>query len=230
MIVAVHQPQFLPWLGYFDKIHRADIFCYLDNVQFKKNDWQNRNRIKNAQGWQWLTVPVHFRFPQKIKEVAIDNAVAWTTKHLRALTTNYSQAPYFKRYAPIFEQTYSQEWELISDLNIYLIQQLRNALDLDRRPTFKASEFDLREDPTDRLIDICKALYADTYLSGQDGINYMDLERFRQNGIRVVFQKFNHPVYTQIFNDFQSHMSVVDLLFNCGPNSLAKIMEANPRV
>ena len=146
MIVAVHQPQFLPWLGYFDKMRRADTFCYLDNVQYKKNDWQNRNRIKTAQGWQWLTVPVHYRFPQKIKEVTIDNTVAWKTKHLRTLTTNYSHAPYFKKYAHIFEQVYSHKWELISELNIHLIKKLRDVLDLDQQPIFKASDFDLRED------------------------------------------------------------------------------------
>jgi hypothetical protein len=77
LIVAVHQPQYLPWLGYFDKIRRADVFCFLDNVQYKKNDWQNRNRIKTAQGWQWLTVPVHYRFPQKITEVTINSSVKW---------------------------------------------------------------------------------------------------------------------------------------------------------
>ncbi len=228
MIAAVHQPQYLPWLGYFDKIRRADVFCFLDNVQYKKNDWQNRNRLKTAQGWQWLTVPVRYRFPQKINEVTINNAVAWKTKHLQSLATNYSRAPYFKKYAPIFEQVYSQDWERLSDLNIVLIERLSAALGLDQGSAVKASDFDLREDPTDRLIDICKSLNADTYLSGQDGGNYMDLERFKQSGIRVVIQDFNHPVYPQIFNDFRSHMSVVDLLFNCGPESIEKIKEINP--
>jgi len=229
LIVAVHQPQYLPWLGYFDKIRRADVFCFLDNVQYKKNDWQNRNRIKTPQGWQWLTVPVHYRFPQKINEVTINNAVTWKAKHLQALLTNYSRAPYFKRYAPIFEQVYSQDWEFIAELNMVLIERLRDALGLDQRPTVKASEFDLRQDPTDRLIDICMALNADTYLSGKDGVNYMDLERFKQRGIRLVIQDFNHPVYPQHFHDFQSHMSAVDLLFNCGPESMKKIQDVNPQ-
>jgi len=228
LIVAVHQPQYLPWLGYFDKIRRADVFCFLDNVQFKKNEWQNRNRIKTAQGWQWLTVPVRYRFPQKLNEVTINNAVAWKSKHLKSLVTNYSRAPYFKKYAPIFEQVYSQDWERLSDLNIALIEGLSAALGLDQGWAVKASDFDLREDPTDRLIDICKALNADTYLAGQDGGNYMDLKRFAQSDIQVVIQDFNHPVYPQIFHDFRSHLSVVDLLFNCGPQSMEKIKEINP--
>ncbi len=228
MIVAVHQPQYLPWLGYFDKMRRADVFCFLDNVQYKKNDWQNRNRIKTAQGWQWLTVPVHYRFPQTINEVTINNAVKWKNKHLQALISNYNRAPFFKEFLDIFQQVYSENWESLSELNILLINRLRTALGLDQRPAVRASDYDLREDPTDRLIDICKALKADTYLSGQDGVEYMDLERFKRSGIRVVVQNFKHPVYPQVFQEFQSHMSVVDLLFNCGAKSLEKIEEINP--
>jgi len=228
LIVAVHQPQYLPWLGYFDKMRRADGFCFLDNVQYKKNDWQNRNRIKAAQGWQWLTVPVHYRFPQKINEVTINNSVKWGKKHLQALISNYNRAPYFKQSLDIFEAVYSETWESLSDLNIILIKRLSTALGLDQIPTVKASDYDLREDPTDRLIDICSALNADTYLSGQDGVKYMDMAHFKQNDIQVVLQDFKHPVYPQIFEGFQTHMSVIDLLFNCGPKSLEKIEEINP--
>lgn len=228
MIVAVHQPQYLPWLGYFDKIRQADVFCYLDSVQYKKNDWQNRNRIKTSQGWQWLTVPVRFQFPEKICEVKINPMVNWRKKHLQALVTNYRRAPYFETYIEVYEQVYSEDWELVSELNIHFIERLIDALGLSQKPAVKSSQLDLREEPTDRLIDICKEVQADTYLAGQDGMKYMDLERFKENGIEVIIQDFKHPVYPQIFNDFESHMSVVDLLFNCGPESLGKICEANP--
>ena len=227
MIVAVHQPQYLPWLGYFDKIRQADIFCYLDNVQYKKNDWQNRNRIKTSQGWQWITVPVRFQFPEKICEVKINPTMKWRKKHLQALVTNYHRAPFFKQYIDLYEQIYSEDWEYVSELNIDSIERLKAALGLGRKPAIKASQLELREDPTDRLIDICKEVKADTYLSGQDGIKYMDLERFKENSIKVIIQNFKHPVYQQMFEGFQSHMSVVDLLFNCGPESLGKICEAN---
>ena len=227
MIVAVHQPQYLPWLGYFDKIRRADVFCFLDNVQYKKNDWQNRNRIKTVRDWQWLTVPVHYSFGQAINTVKINQSVKWQHKHLQALVTNYSRAPFFKDHIQIFEQAYARIWELLSDLNIFFVELLRDALNLPQTPMVKASQLTLRDDPTDRLIDICRALNADTYLSGQDGIKYMDLDRFRQNGIQVVIQDFNHPVYPQLFGRFQSNMSVIDLLFNCGAGSLEKIVDAN---
>ena len=227
MIVAVHQPQYLPWLGYFDKMRRADAFCYLNDVQYKKNEWQNRNRIKTAQGWQWLTVPVRYRFPEKINQVAINYTTGWQKKHLQALITNYSRAPYYNSYITIFEDAYSREWEFISELNIHLIERLRAALNLDTKPSVISSDLDLRDESTDRLIDICKAMGADTYLAGQGGANYMDLERFNKNGISIIIQDFKHPVYTQLFKDFKSHLSIVDLLFNCGPESMDVISEAN---
>ena len=227
MIVAVHQPQYLPWLGYFDKMRRADVFCYLNDVQYKKNEWQNRNRIKTAQNWQWVTVPVRYHFPEKINEVRINQAVDWRKKHLQALITNYSRAPYFKEYIPIFEDTFSREWEFISDLNIHLIESLKGLLDMGEIPSVLSSDFKLGEEPTDRLIDICKALGADTYLAGKGGADYMDLERFEKNKLKVIIQEFEHPVYPQLFDGFQSHLSVVDLLFNCGPESMMIIREAN---
>ena len=227
MIVAIHQPQYLPWLGYFDKMRIADVFCYLDNVQYKKNEWQNRNRIKTAQDWQWITVPVRFRFPQKINEVEINNTVNWKKKHLQALITNYSKTPYFKDYIEPLEDIFTKEWDLLSELNIGLLEHLRKFLNLNDKPAVLASSLDLRDDPTDRLIDICKLLGGDAYLAGQDGATYMDLERFKHSGIAVIPQEFRHPVYPQPFGDFQSHMSVIDLLFNCGPDSLEVIRRAN---
>ena len=227
MIVAVHQPQYLPWLGFFAKMIRADAFCYLNDVQFKKNEWQNRNRIKTAQGWQWLTVPVRYRFPQKINEVIINNTTNWPKKHLQALITNYSRAPFFKSYQSIFEDAFSKKWEFISELNIYLIERIRKALNIDTKPAGVSSDLDLSDEPTGRLIDICKNMGADTYLAGQGGVQYMDMKRFKNSGINVIIQNFEHPDYSQLFEDFQSHMSIVDLLFNCGPKSMDVIRRAN---
>jgi hypothetical protein len=227
LIVAVHQPQYLPWLGYFDKMRRADVFCYLDDVQYKKNEWQNRNRIKTAQGWQWLTVPVCYHFTEKINEVKINNTTGWQKKHLQALVTNYSRAPFYKTHSAIFEDAFAGDWEFISELNINLLERLRAALEINAKPTVISSDLTLRDEPTDRLIDICLALGADTYLAGQGGADYMDLQRFEKSGIKVIFQDFKHPVYTQLFADFESHMSIVDLLFNCGPESIQVIERAN---
>ena len=185
MIVAIHQPQYLPWLGYFGKMLTADVFCYLDTVQYKKNEWQNRNRIKTAGGWQWLTVPVIYRFPQKIGEVGIDNTANWRHKHLQALATHYRRAPHFARYLPAFEGIFGRSWESIAELNLGLIRVLREMLGIGHKPEVRASTLDCSEEPTDRLIDICRALGADTYLAGAGGAGYMDFERFAV--VRVPF-------------------------------------------
>ena len=208
---------------------QADVFCYLDNVQYKKNEWQNRNRIKTAQNWQWMTVPVCFRFPQRINEVEINTKLPWVKKHLQALVTNYRKAPFFDDYFPTFDECLRREWKWLSELNIFLIEHLREMIGLRQKQTMLASELSLSSnDPTGRLVKICKSVGADTYLAGRDGANYMDLEQFGKNSINVVFQEFQHPVYPQLFREFQSHLSVVDLLFNCGPESADIIRKANP--
>ncbi len=228
MIAAVHQPQYIPWLGYIDKIDKADVFCFLDNVQYKKNDWQNRNRIKTATGWQWLSLPVSYRFPQRIREVEINNSVNWRRKHLQALITNYRKSPFFDQTIAAFQQLYSTDWQQLSNLNIESVKRFLALLGMGSKKIVMASELSDSDDPNDRLIDICRALGCDTYLAGDGGASYMDLARFEKRGISVVFQKFNHPTYPQLFGDFISHLSIVDLLFNCGPDSLQVIRDANP--
>ena len=228
MIAAIHQPQYIPWLGYIDKIDKADVFCFLDNVQYKKNDWQNRNRIKTVSGWQWLTVPVSFRFPQLIKEVRVNNSVNWGRKHLQALQTNYRKTPFFDRYIDSIQALLATEWQELSELNIAMVKRLLALLGLGHKRLVLASSLSDSDDPNDRLIEICRALGCNTYLAGPGGAEYMDLARFDQGGIRVVFQQFRHPLYPQLFGDFVSHLSSIDLLFNCGPDSMQVIRGSNP--
>ena len=226
-VVAIHQPQYLPWLGYFDKLDRCDVFCLLDTVQYKKNEFQNRNRIKTTDGWQWLTVPVTYRFPQRIEEVGVNQTVDWQRKHLQALKTNYSKAPFFETYYGRFEELYQQSYEFLVQANVACIQFLMKLLGLERKLVLASSLPVETEDPTLRLVEICKKLGGDFYLSGRDGANYMDIDRFAGHQIDILFQDFQHPQYPQCFGTFEPNMSVVDLLFNCGPESLAIISEAS---
>jgi hypothetical protein len=219
LIVGIHQPQYLPWLGYFDKMDQADAFVFLDNVQFKKNEWQNRNRIKTAQGRQWLTVPVIHRFPQQIDEVVINNRVNWRHKHFQALQTNYAKAPYFGEYIDFFKAVYAKKWEHLADLNIFVIKNIYQMLGFVQKPMILASTLDLRCDPNGRLIDIVKTFQAETYLAGKGGGNYMHRPDFEARGINVIVQQFEHPVYPQLYGCFQPNLSIIDLMFNCGPQS-----------
>lgn len=220
MIVAVHQPQYMPWLGYFDKIDRADIFVLLDNVQFKKNEWQNRNKIKTAQGWQWLTVPVMYKYPQLINEVTINNRVNWQHKQRQAILSNYKKATYYDLLEEFSEDIFSSSWQFISQLNMEVIKRLVKMLGIDT-PLYIASEIgEFPQDPDERLVAITKHFGADTYLAGMGGRGYMDLDKYSKSGIKVIFQDFKHPVYNQLFGDFEPFMSVIDLIFNHGDKSL----------
>jgi hypothetical protein len=219
MRVTIHQPQFLPWLGYVDKIARSDLFVVLDNVQFKKNEWQNRNRIRTAGGWQWVTVPVRQHFGQLITEVRINPDVDWRSKHLTALGMHYGAAPHTSRYLDGLRTLYRQAWERLVDLNMAVLRWLLQAFSINT-PLYLASDMKLREEPTDRLIDICREVGASEYLAGPGASDYMDVERFRKSGIRLQLQQFEHPVYRQCYQPFIPGLAAIDLLFNVGPAAL----------
>jgi hypothetical protein len=220
MIVSVHQPQYLPWLGYFDKIDRADVFVLLDTVQFKKNEWQNRNRIKTAQGAQWLTVPVMYRFPQLIRDVEINHREKWQHKQRQTILSNYRKAPFWSMLEPFFEEIFSTEWDTIARLNIHVVTRLAAILGIET-PQVVASEIGaFPEDPDERLIALTRHFGADCYLAGSGGQGYMDLEKYREQGVEVLFQQYRHPVYDQLYGDFEPFLSVIDLIFNHGKESL----------
>jgi hypothetical protein len=226
MRVAVHQPQYLPWSGLFDKIDQADCFVVLDTVQYEKNEWQNRNRIKTPQGWCWLTVPVHYRFPQRLGEVTVAQD-GWQRTHWRTMTQSYRKAPFFDRYAPLLEPLYTTTWQGLVDLNLASMTRLAEGLGLGWAPRL-ASEMTLTDEPNGRLIDICRQVGADVYLAGSGSRHYLDQARFAAAGIAVEFQQFEHPVYPQLYGPFEPALSTVDLLFNCGPDSLAVLRRSRP--
>jgi len=217
--IAIHQPQYLPWLGYLDKLDRTDVFVFLDTVQFKKNEWQNRNRIRTAQGWQYLTVPVLHEFRQRLDQVRINNQTDWRRKHQTALETHYRKAPHYDRYAPAFRALFSRDWERLAPLNIEVIRVLTEAFGITTK-LVEASQFSARDEQTGRLVDLCKSLGADRYLAGEGGRAYMNLGEFEAAGISVEFQEFAHPEYAQVYEPFITGLSAIDLLFNCGHDGI----------
>ncbi len=224
MIIAIHQPQFMPWLGYFDKMDQVDAFVLLDNVQYKKNEFQNRNRIKTPQGPLWLTVPVSYRFPALIFDVGVRTDNPWRRKHLQTLRANYAKAFYWPQYSRDLDAFYAESWSELAEVNRASVEWLRTRLGIET-PLHIASQMQLSTEPTQRLLDICQQLGADAYLAGVDGRKYMELDRFEAAGIEVVFQEFVHPIYTQLHGEFVSHLSALDLVLNCGPES-GKILRA----
>lgn len=218
MKCAIHQPQFLPWLGYLSKIHMADIFVILDNVQFKKNEFQNRNRIPTRDGTQWLTVPVSFRFGDTIRNVSIADHGRWRQKMKRTLTQHYGTTVHFSDYYPALEEILNQEWSHLAELNAETVHWLMSCFDI-TTPTVWASDLSITStDRSERLVEICKSVGSDTYLSGSVARCYLDLGLFHKADMEVEFQDFCHPEYPQMTTDgdFVSHMSAVDALFCVG--------------
>ncbi len=220
-VAVVLQPSYLPWLGYFAQFYRCDVFVVYDNVQFDKHGWRNRNRIKTAQGPQWLTVPVltHGQNQPTNRQVLIDNKQPWRKKHLASLRQNYARAPYFKDYIAIFDELYSRDWDSLFELNMASFAALIGALGLAREFRY-ASEFGVDGDPIERLIGLCQAVGATHFFEGAAGADYIDDTRFAAAGVTIEYQNYQHPVYAQLHGDFVPYLSVIDLLFNCGPRSL----------
>jgi hypothetical protein len=218
------QPTYLPWLGYFDLIDQSDVFIFLDTVQFEKQSWQQRNRIKTAIETQWLTVPVYRSLKQKIMDVRIDNTKDWRRNHWMSLVNNYHGSSFWSSYSSRLESTYHQHWDRLAELNIFLIKTLCETLDL--RPRFvRTSELPiLQGKKAELLVDLCKIFGADTYLSPAGSQVYLESDApFRSDGISLVFHQYEHPTYPQLYGEFIPYLSVVDLLLNTGPQALGVI-------
>jgi hypothetical protein len=229
-IVSIHQPNYLPWLAYFHKIAIADTFVILDNVPFEKNSFINRNQIKTAQEWSWLTVPVltKGKFGSLICDVEVNNKVNWRKKHRESIFQNYTRAAYFKSYAPFFEEVYAREWKLLSELNNRFILYVAKALGLNTMILVASQDLPKVDGRKGELIlNICKSLGADVYFSGRMGRDYLNTSLFSEKGIQVHFQDYLHPDYTQLNQPFAPNLSIIDLLFNYGNGSLDKLMEGN---
>ncbi|NQV53681.1 MAG: WbqC family protein [Flavobacteriales bacterium] len=216
----ITQSNYIPWKGYFDMINAADVFVVYDDMQFTKRDWRNRNKIKTSDGPKWLTVPVQVKgkFDQKIKDTLIsdDN---WVTKHLNALSHNYSKAPFFKEYIESLQEVYNEPFESITQLNLELIKWVMKQLQINTEIAY-SWDFELHESRNERLLSICKDVDATEYISGPSAKNYMDVSLFEENDVQVTWYDFNeYPEYPQLFGQFEHSVSILDLIFNTGPNA-----------
>ena len=222
MRVTILQPSYLPWLGFFEQMTRSDKFVLLDDVQYTRRDWRNRNKVRVKEGWVWLTVPVQqkSRFSQSLLETRIDNSVSWRRKHLETLRQHYCKAPFFEKYFPRCQQIYEKDWEFLFDLCLETIQFLKEEMGIET-PLLRSSEMKPSGEKTQRLVSICRELGATHYLSGESGSDYISQEDFSNPGIELEYQNYEHPVYPQRYPGFVPHLSTIDLLFNCGEQSLS---------
>jgi hypothetical protein len=228
MRVTILQPSYLPWLGFFEQMHRSDQFVLYDDVQFTRRDWRNRNRIRVQEGSVWLTVPViqKNKYEQSLLETKIDNSTPWKRKHLETIRCHYSKAPFFDLHFPWCEKIFNSEWNFLLDLSLETIQYLKGQLKINT-PLLRSSELGGTGDKTDRLISICKQLGATQYLSGESARNYISEKDFSDQGIELEYQEYQHPEYPQRYKGFVPFLSTIDLLFNCGDKSLKFLKQTN---
>jgi hypothetical protein len=228
MIVFVHQPEYIPWLGFFDKLARCDTYVIYDDAQYQHGGFHNRNRIRTSTGWEWLTVPITHGHPQTIKEVKICGD-EWKTKQLNSIKAQYRKTPYFQMYYPLLEEAILFNHELLIGLNLHLIKAVADAMGI-KVNMMRSSEFPYGgTEKNEKLVSMCKFLGADTYLSGSGGQNYIKEELFRQAGVNIQWHSYEHPAYQQVWGGFEPNMSIVDLLFNEGPNA-KEILQRGGRV
>lgn len=229
MRVCILQPTYLPWLGYFEQIHRADIFVFYDDVQYSKHSWQNRNRIKTPAGQLWLTVPtLKTEESRKIRDMRIDNKLPWARKHLKSIKTFYCHSRYYNDYIPYFHEIYLRRWEHLADLNIECIRRICELLGIHRQFA-RSSELEVKGERSERLVKICQLFHADAYFSGQSAKDYLKEELFKKAGITVEYQVYKHPEYQQLFGEFVPYLSTIDLLFNCGSESLEIVLSGGAK-
>ena len=228
--VAAIQSNYIPWKGYFDAISMVDEFVFYDDVQYTKNDWRNRNKIKTPQGIQWLTIPViHESLSQRVRDakIAKDN---WSRKHWNAITINYSKAKYFDEYQEIFSKLYGNlAAEYLCEVNYLFVETICKILGIKTKLT-RINQFTLSGDKTEKLVDLSKQLKATHYLTGPSAKGYIEEDLFTKKDIVVEYMNYaNYPEYSQLYGPFIHEVSVLDLIFNEGPNAI-KFMQSSKLV
>lgn len=229
MIVSINQPAYLPWLGYFHRIALSDLHIVLDHVQFEKNSFINRNKIRTKEGWCWLTVPLKTKGKfgdLSINRLEIANDSRWSEKHWKAIQLNYARAPYFSEHQPFFEKIYSQHWDSFAMLVHEITRYLLEAFGIKTKLLF-SSAMKVEGKKDELILNLCRSAGAKIYLSGPLGRNYLREELFRDAGIKIIYHDYHYPTYPQVYRGFEKPMCALDLLFNCGKRSLEVLMEGN---
>jgi hypothetical protein len=219
---VITQSNYIPWKGYFDSIKKVDVFVVYDDMQYTKRDWRNRNMIKSAQGLKWLSIPVEVKgkYFQKINETKIADK-SWNLSHWEILKQNYKTAAHFKEMSEWIEPLYQNcNFDFLTDVNLHYIHAICGFFQINTEIRL-SSEFELAEEKTQRLVNICKDLHITDYYSGPAAKAYMDESRFANETINVHYWDYsNYPEYKQLYPPFEHGVSILDLIFNEGPNSI----------
>ncbi len=218
MKCAIIQPCYIPWRGYFDIIHDVDVFVFHDDIQYTKQDWRNRNRIKTAGGLKWVTVPVgDVKTETPIHQVRITDQ-SWAGRHMALFRGSYENTPFFKVCMEFLLPIYETKWSLLADLDICLTEEIARFLGI-RTRFLRSSEMGIEGKKTERIIAICRKAGADQYLSGPAARDYLDEPWLKREGIQLSYKHYEYPPYPQFHGPFEAQVSIVDLLCHCGPSA-----------
>lgn len=228
-ILTAHQPLYLPWIGFFQKVSMSDKFCLWDDVQFDPNDFINRNYLKNPNGVCMITIPIKSKgYREKtIKDMHIENQHNWRRIHWNTFVVSYSKSPYFESYSDFFKKTFDKKWDDLLDIDVHILEYLFKEMGM-KVEIIMASKQTFEGTKTARIIDMCNKLNSDIYIFGAMGKGYADLDLLKKAGVKPYFQDYKHFVYPQLWGDFIPNLSVVDLLFNCGEKSYNILTNDNP--
>lgn len=218
-ICAIHQPNFFPWLGYFYKIAKSDVFVILDTVDIEVGTASaitNRTRIKTTAGEQWITIPIKKGVSKVIKDIAIDNTKRWRETMLKTIFLQYKKSQNFNQFYPIVEELLNYQADSLSEFNVHVIERMSRYMGLETEIILASDMRNLSGDRNMRLIDICRQNGCDIYLSGNGGRKYHDERLFIDNGVSVKYTDFVHPEYRQLHGDFVKGLSALDYIFNDG--------------
>jgi WbqC-like protein family len=217
--VAIVQSSYIPWKGYFDLIDSVDEFILYDDQQYTRRDWRNRNRIKTAQGTMWLTIPVNVkgRYHQRIDETTVSDP-DWASRHWKTIEHAYRHAPHFEEQRDVLQRLYSEsDEELLSAVNRRFLHAICDLLAIRTRITSSA-EYEAEGAKTERIVSLCRAAGATSYLSGPTARAYLDESRFEEAGIELRFMDYSgYPEYEQLYPPFEHAVSVIDLIVHTGP-------------
>lgn len=222
MNCVILQPSFIPWRGYFHQIQRADVFVFYDCVQYDKHGWRNRNRIKTAQGAQWLSIPVVASGAYHgllIRDALLAEDIAWRRKHLTSLSHSYRKAPFWKDYAPLVEEIYALPGPHLADITCASTESIARRLGITHTRFVRSSTLAASGEKTDRLIDILRKVGATHYISGPSARDYIESDKFTAAGITLEYMNYDYPDYLQLHGPFDGQVSILDLLFNLGPEA-----------
>jgi hypothetical protein len=224
-ITSIHQPDFIPYFGFFNKINKSDIYVVMDNVQLSKSGWTHRDKIKTTNEIAWITIPIkNIKKKQSIKDCLIDNDINWKKKHLNIITENYKNSKFADEGMELIHSFYKFNSNYLFEFNYNIIIKLFEVLKIKTKNKL-LSELNVNGDKNQLLINILNKVDSNTYLSGEGAKNFIDLNFFNENKIKVIFNNFKHPIYEQINGNFVKDLSLLDIILNCGITKTERLIK-----